>query len=155
MGAMELLGQQHRELAQLLEKVKSSDRSEKISLLGKIAESITVHERLEQQHFYPLLRQNGMDAQVDRSLEGHLEARRLVSEILELKRSDPRLGEAITQLEGAVRRHAEEAEEQIFPQARERIDASALDVAGEEMRRAIGSLENEDLIAQAAQPPAQ
>jgi hemerythrin superfamily protein len=154
MGAIELLSQQHREVEQLLEKVKSSDGAEKIAALGKIAESITMHARLEEQHLYPLLRQNGMEEQVGHSLEEHAEARRLVSEILELKRSDPRLDQTVARLESAVRRHVVEEEERIFPQARERLGPEALERAGEEMKHARGSLENEELIAQAAQPPA-
>jgi hemerythrin superfamily protein len=95
-----------------------------------------------------------MEEQVDHSLEEHAEARRLVSQILELKRSDPRLDQTIARLESAVQRHVEEEEGQIFPQARERLGPDALDRAGEEMNGAMGSLENEELIAEAAQPPA-
>ena len=154
MGAIDLLSQQHREVEQLLEKVKSSDGAEKIAVLGKIAEAITMHARLEEQHFYPLLQQNGMHEQVEHSLEEHAEARRLVSQILELKRSDPRLDQTIARLESAVLHHVEEEEEQIFPQARERVGADQLERAGDEMTRAMGLLENEELIAQAAQAPA-
>ena len=79
--------------------------------------------------------------------------RRLVSEILELKRSDPRLDQAFGQLENVVRDHVREEENEIFPKAREKIDAAVLERAGEEMKRAMGALENEELIAQADEQP--
>ena len=79
--------------------------------------------------------------------------RRLVSEILELKRSDPRLDQAFGQLENVVRDHVQEEENEIFPKAREKIDAAVLERAGEEMKRAMGALENEELIAQADEQP--
>lgn len=153
MRAIELLNQQHREVQQMLEKVKSSAGAEKISLLGKIAESLTMHARLEEQHLYPLLRQHGLEEMVGRSLEEHAQARRLISELLELKRSDPRLDQTIAQLESAVLHHVREEEDQIFPKARERVDAAALDRAGDEMKRSMGALQDEELIAQAVEQP--
>ena len=153
MNALELLQGQHREVEQLMEKVAPSGGAEKIALLGKIAESLTLHARLEERHLYPLLRQHGLEQQVDHSLEEHTQMRRLVSEILELKRSDPRLDQAFGQLENVVRDHVREEENEIFPKAREKIDAAVLERAGEEMKRAMGALENEELIAQADEHP--
>jgi hemerythrin superfamily protein len=153
MGAIEILSRQHREVEEMLEKLKPSEGAEKISLLGRIAESLTMHARLEERHFYPLLRQHGLEQLVARSLEEHAEMRRVVSEILELKRSDPRLDQAIGRLESVVLRHAREEESQIFPKAREKVDAPALNRAGEEMKRSMGALQNEELIAQADEQP--
>jgi hemerythrin superfamily protein len=155
MTAIELLKQQHREVEDLMQKVPSSEGAQKISLLGRIAESLTLHARLEERHLYPFLRQHGLEGEVRHSLEEHAQMRRLVSEILELKRSDPRLEQAIGKLESVVRDHVQEEENEIFPKAREKVDAATLERAGEEMKRAMGALENEELIAQAdEQPPA-
>jgi hypothetical protein len=52
-----------------------------------------------------------------------------------------------------VRDHVQEEENEIFPKAREKIDAAALERTGEEMKRAMGALENEELIAQADEQP--
>lgn len=147
MSAMELLSQQHREVEGLFEKLKTAQGGQKIALLGRLAESLTLHATLEERHFYPLLRQSGLEAVVSKSLADHADARRMVSEILELKRSDPRLDQTIARLESSVSAHVREEEGQLFPQARERCDAAALDRAGEEMRRAMGALENEELPA--------
>ena len=56
MSAIELLKQQHREVDGLFQRIKVANGDERISLLGQVAEALTIHAALEEHFFYPFAR---------------------------------------------------------------------------------------------------
>lgn len=144
--AIDFLAQQHREAEQLMSRIRTSNGPEKIRLLGDLAEALTLHTTLEERYFYPVIRNHGMEDVVDRSIAEHGQVRRLLSEMLSMKKSDPRLNETISRLEAAVRAHVEEEERTVFPQTKERVDPEELSALEDQMRRASQALENGELI---------
>lgn len=156
MTAIELLKQQHREAESLFERLRSSQPNEKISLLGKLTEALTMHATLEEQFIYPLLRTSGLEQDASRSVQEHDQMKRLISEILSMKRRDPRLDTVTAQLEDVVKKHVAEEETSVLPKLQERADATALENAGAQMQSAIQRLEQGELLeaADEPQPPA-
>ncbi|MBX5480794.1 MAG: hemerythrin domain-containing protein [Myxococcaceae bacterium] len=156
MAAIDLLMQQHREAEALFERLRTNPESDKVALLGRLTEALTLHAALEEQFVYPLLRAHGLEGEVIRSLHEHDEMKRLISEILSMKRRDPRLGTVTAQLEEVVQRHVAEEERTVLPALRERVDAAALEDAEARMRSAMQRLEQGGLLeaADEQQPPA-
>ena len=149
MSAIELLTAQHREVEQRLSRLFEVEGGARVRLIGEIAELLTLHTALEERYFYPVLRVEGLAGHVERSFAEHAEVKRLLSDIMEMKQRDPRLKEVLSRLSEAVTKHMQEEEQQVFPEAVRRIDDAVLRSTEEEMRRAMGQLENEELLAAA------
>jgi hemerythrin superfamily protein len=147
MDAIALLKQQHREVDELFERIQRSKADdEKIQLLGLIAERLTIHAEIEERHFYPFARSKGIQDLVDHSLKEHLEAKRLISEMLQLKRSDPRVDQDILQLITSVQQHVQEEENTFFPRLMTLVTQDDLVAVGDQMARTAEDLARQELL---------
>ncbi len=144
MAALELLMNQHRHAADLLERIRAARAHEKVRYMGELAEALTLHAVLEEQYFYPFLRERGFSDLVERSLAGHADTRRLVAEMLSMKKSDPRLEDTCLSLDHAVRKHIEAAEKDIFPRIRGFTEE--LNEIGRKMAEGLQRLKDEELL---------
>ncbi len=149
MGAIELLKGQHREVEGLLQRLGEVEGGARVRLLGEVAELLTLHTALEERYFYPVMRVEGLTHHAERSFAEHAEVKRLLSDIMEMKQRDPRLPELVARLSAAVKKHVAEEEGEVFPLVLERIDEAVLASTEEEMRRAMGQLQDEELLAAA------
>ncbi len=145
--AIDLLEGQHREMERLFERIRTTERGgARVRLIGQLAELITLHSALEERYFYPVLRVEGMTHLVERSFAEHGEVKRLVSDLMEMKQRDPRLDELLARIEGLVKKHVAEEEGELFTRAREVASESVLAGADGEMRRAMGDLQEKELL---------
>jgi hemerythrin superfamily protein len=149
MAALELLMNQHRHAADLLERIRASKAHERVRYMGDLAEALTLHAALEEQYFYPFLRQRGFGDLADRSLAEHADTRRLVAEMLGMKKSDPRLEDTFLSLDHSVRKHVEEEEKDIFPRIRGFTEE--LNEVGRQMAEGLKSLKDQELLEFAEQ----
>ena len=86
-----------------------------VRALGKVAEALTIHAALEEQYFYPFARQQGVDGLIDESFQDHAEVKRLLSEILQMKQTDPGLEGLCLRLERMVTEHVSQEESALLP----------------------------------------
>lgn len=149
MSAIELLKQQHREVDGLFQRIKASHGDEKISLLGQIAEALTIHAALEEHLFYPFAREQGAEGLIDESLQDHVEVKQLISEILQVKQTDPRLDELCLRLERLVTEHVSQEESSLLPTVQARANPDELISMRAEMQEAINSWRNRELLRMA------
>lgn len=147
MAALELLASQHREAMELLAHIRGAENGAvKVRLMGALAEALTLHMTLEEKFLYPLLSDVGYGDLSDRSLREHGIVKRLISDMLDLKRNDPRLEQVFLDLDHNVRAHVEEEEKSIFPRLREKVEESRFAELERVMREAISRLQNEELL---------
>ena len=146
MSAIELLKQQHQEVDGLFQRIKASNGDEKISLLGQIAEALTIHAALEEHFFYPFAREQGVEGLIDESFQDHAEVKRLISEILQVKQTDPRLDELCLRLERMVTEHVAQEEASLLPQVESRANPDELVSMRSEMEEAISNWRNRELL---------
>jgi hemerythrin superfamily protein len=154
MAVLELLAEQHKDALELLARIRAATGNGRIPLMGELAEALTLHTALEERFLYPLLKEHGLGELADRSLNEHAEVRRLVSQMLGLKRNDPRLEQVFLELDHSVRAHMEEEEKEIFPKVREVVDEAALAAIQGDMQEALGRLQDAELLELAEQEPA-
>ncbi|WP_164007460.1 hemerythrin domain-containing protein [Pyxidicoccus trucidator] len=160
MNAIDLLKLQHREVDVLFMRASKAALDEKVGLLGQIAEKLTLHTRIEEQHLYPFARRMGIQDLVDHSLKEHMEAKRLIANLLQCKRSDPKLNQELAQLQQTVRQHVKEEEEKLFPRLSELASAEDLEQLGGTLQQSADELANQELLTMAenegsALPPVQ
>ncbi len=149
MSAIDLLKQQHREVDDLFLRIKGSSGDEKITLLGKVAEALTIHAALEEQYFYPFARQQGVDGIIDESFKDHAEVKQLISEILKVKQTDPRLDELCGRLERMVTEHVSHEESVLLPKVEAQANREELVSMRDDMQQAIDSWRNRELLRMA------
>ncbi len=149
MSAIELLKQQHREVDELFQRIKSTTGDERIALLGKVAEALTIHAALEEQYFYPFARQQGVDGLIDESFQDHAEVKQLLSDILQMKQTDPGLEGLCLRLERMVTEHVSQEESALFPKVQSLANEEDLDSMREDMQQAVDNWRNTELLRMA------
>ncbi len=99
----------------------------KRTLAGQICQALTVHAQIEEDIFYPAVRDAiGDDTLMDEALAEHAEAKRLIASIAAMDASAKDYDATVKQLGKAIDEHVLEEREQIFLQARN----AALDLRG-------------------------
>lgn len=149
MNAIELLKQQHQEVEGFFHRARMDGGEERITLLGRIAEALTLHSALEELYFYPLMKDHGMEQEAEHSLKEHAEVKQLISRILQAKQTDPMLEQLMDQLITSVRQHVAEEEREIMPRLETIVDRGLLESTGAEMQQAISQLEQQNLLQMA------
>lgn len=141
MDAIALLTHDHREVEALFKKFeKSGDRAHttRRDLVERMSRELAVHAAIEEQLFYPRLRQEGRRVK-DEVLEG-LEEHHLIKETLAalqgMDAADERFEARVTVLIEQVRHHVEEEEGEMFPRARRALEPGELRELGEAMEAA-------------------
>lgn len=149
MDAIEMLKQQHREVDDLFARIESSSGDEKIEYIGRVCERLTIHAQLEERHFYPFARRAGIQDLVDQSLEEHAEAKRFISELLQLKRNDPKLDNCIKQLKASVQNHVKEEENTLMPRLQSIASENDLRDLADAMQTTMNELSGQELLRMA------
>ncbi|MDB5892359.1 MAG: hemerythrin hhE cation binding protein [Polaromonas sp.] len=91
----------------------------KRELAEKICQALTVHAQIEEEIFYPKVREAvGDDALVDEAEEEHAEAKAMIALIQEMDAGDDAYDATVKQLGEAIDHHVLEEREQMFLQAR-------------------------------------
>lgn len=161
MDALELLTQDHNEVRQLFEEFRSAAEQEDTSKMGDLTETIfqklTVHTAIEEDIFYPAVRDaNGKELSetTDESYEEHHVVDLLMGEIRQLRPGEDAFKAKMTVLMENVEHHAQEEEEEMFTEVREIMSEERLQQLGEELQKAMtrhlmGESSKEELMEKA------
>ena len=137
MDAITLLKNDHEKLLGLLEQREATtERAEKTrpELFGRIKEELTVHEIVEEEIFYPTLKQHPKAKEI--VLEGYEEHHvvdELMGELDALAVDDETWGPKAKVMIENIRHHIEEEEGDMFVKARQIFDRAELDQLGAAM----------------------
>jgi hemerythrin superfamily protein len=146
MDALTMLKQQHQEVDELFDRMQQADESEKITLMGQISEKLTLHAMIEERHFYPFCMRMGIQDMVDHSLQEHAEVKQLISEILQMKRHDPRIEASVQKLMTSVQSHVKEEENTLFPRLMSVASEEDIRSVGTEMQRTMEEMSQQELL---------
>lgn len=134
--ALALLKGDHKAVRELFDEYetlgKDGDDAEKQALAARICMEITVHAQIEEELFYPALRE-ALDEQdlLDEAEVEHNSARELIAQIESMAPGEELYDAKVTVLGEYVNHHVEEEEKEIFKLAKKtEIDLEAL---GEEL----------------------
>lgn len=100
---------------------------ERTALAMKICHELTVHARIEEEIFYPALRQAVPTANelLDEAEEEHAAAKELIADIQTLRTANPAIDTLVAELNVAIEQHVKEERDQLFPKA---LAATGLDL---------------------------
>ncbi len=136
-NAIEMLLDDHRKVKKLLDELdQTTERGIKTreELFTRIKSELTVHEIIEEEIFYPALKQHPKAKDI--VLEGYEEHHVvdvLMGELTSLPYDDETWGAKFTVMKENVEHHVEEEEGDMFVKARQVFDRDELDELGQAM----------------------
>jgi hemerythrin superfamily protein len=139
--AIVLLKNDHKAVEKLFkqfEKLGDDAKKTKRDVVDKIIEELSTHAAIEEQHFYPTIREKAPDLEDDvlEGLEEHHVVKWTLSELETLAPDAERFDAKVTVLIESVRHHVEEEEGEMFPKVREAMGRKDLQALGETMEKA-------------------
>ena len=142
MKATDLLKKQHKSVKALFKKVEETeDGRRRRQLMDEIANELKMHTKLEEEIFYPAVREIGTskaEEMVDEAYEEHHVVDLVLAELPQVDPEDERFAAKMTVLSELVEHHAEEEEEEMFPLAEKKLGKERLQELGERMEQMAG-----------------
>jgi hemerythrin superfamily protein len=141
MDAITLLREDHRTVEKLFkefEKAGPRAGKTKAKIVKQIIHELAVHAAIEEQLFYPAVRQAVDSAQdtVLESLEEHHIVKWVLSELEDMTPDDERYDAKVTVLIENVRHHVKEEQDELFPEVRQALGRKQLAELGEALATA-------------------
>ncbi len=121
---IELLKADHKKVAKMFkdfEKTKQKDRDAAVELVGQILSELTVHAQIEEEIFYPTMRESGGDKMthlLDEAEVEHASAKDLIQQIASMSPDEELYDARVKVLGEYVKHHVKEEEDEIFPKAK-------------------------------------
>jgi len=136
-----LLKQQHREVEALFkEAIDAEDAESRRPLLEQITEKLTLHMSIEEEIFYPAVREakaKNADELVDEAYEEHHVVKLVMQELPRVDLDDERFSAKMTVMSELVQHHVQEEEKEMFKVAR-KLGKDELAELGEQMASRAG-----------------
>jgi hemerythrin superfamily protein len=139
MDAITLLTNDHHEVRGLFEKFKAAQEAEDTDQMSSVAttifEELEVHTTIEEEIFYPAVHDGSEELAetVDEGIQEHHVVDVLMNECRDLQAGDDDWVAKITVLIENVEHHADEEEQELFPEVRKELDESRLEELGTQM----------------------
>src|SRR5215213_1951387 len=125
-SALDLLEEDHQQVDGFFDEYENlEDAGEKESMALKICLALTVHTQIEEEIFYPAVREAIERPElIDEAIVEHAAAKQLIAEIEEMDPAAELYDAKVKVLGEQVRHHIEEEEDELFPE----IESSELDL---------------------------
>ena len=137
MKATDLLKKQHRQVEKLFKQCeKAEDARQRRQLMEQIASALKLHTKLEEEVFYPAVREIGSskaEEMVDEAFEEHHVVDLVLAELPSIDPEDERFQAKMTVLSELVEHHVDEEEEEMFPMAEKKLGAERIKELGQRM----------------------
>jgi hemerythrin superfamily protein len=142
MDPTQLLKRQHRQVESLFKKLlKTEEADERQTLVEEIRRNLALHMRLEEEVFYPAVREietKKAEETVLEAYEEHHVAKLAMEELPRVDPSDERFRAKATVLQELIKHHVDEEEKEMFRLAK-KLGKEELDSLGEQMRAMAGA----------------
>lgn len=141
MDAITLLKNDHKTVKALFTKFEKAGENATVTkrkLVDQMIEELAVHATIEEQLFYPAVREAVPEAEdvVLEGMEEHHIVKWTLSELEDMPADHERFEAKVTVLIESVRHHIEEEESDMFPKVREAVGRKALGELGDAMEQA-------------------
>lgn len=142
MDAVKLLMADHKEVKSLFKQYESlgeKAQTKKKAISNKIILELQVHTQIEEEIFYPTVREATKSEKIKKllneSVEEHHLVKVLLSELKERNSVDEVYDAKMTVLKESVDHHVKEEHEELFPGAKKAIDKNEMEELGVELKK--------------------
>lgn len=110
-----------------------STAPQRAALAMKICDELTVHAQIEEEIFYPALREAVPEtsALLDEATEEHAQAKQLIADIREIGEANPAMDTLVQELCNAIEHHVKEERDDLFPKAKSSDTLDLISLADE------------------------
>ncbi len=138
MDALDLLEQQHRDIASLIDHLnEETSPGQRTALVARVVRAIEAHSRAEERCFYPAFRARvGDGGRLYEVFEHHALLRFAAVTLLRTRATDLRFEARLEMVRELALRHAEAEEDWAFPRAKRNLCDEDLDRIGVDVARA-------------------
>jgi hemerythrin superfamily protein len=143
--ALELLESQHRMVESLfndLAQAPNGSRDFRRRFL-ELADLLAIHSTIEERIFYPAVKAQRTQQLVKRSVEEHLQVKRVLAALMEATPSDEDLLPELEELGGLTEEHVIEEEHELFPRVRKLLNRDQLVELAQQMSALMAELQRE------------
>jgi hemerythrin superfamily protein len=121
MDIFNLLKEDHDKVKNLFQKLeKTEETSECDELFGQLEQELTVHSRLEEEHFYPALEHDPQTKDlISEALKEHQQVDQVLEDLMDMLPDDEDWDEILKELNRLVEHHVAEEENTIFPKVQQ------------------------------------
>jgi hemerythrin superfamily protein len=130
---IELIVADHEQVKSLFADFHRADGESQEDIVNKISDLLVIHTVMEEQAFYPKMREFNPDL-VKHSIEEHDDVDKLLVQLVSVSAMSPEFSDLVAKLEQSVEEHVMEEEDQLLPQAEDvladQFEAIALDMIG-------------------------
>jgi len=156
--ALAFLEEQHLAVNRRFEELdEARGPKERDDLFRHLADTLAIHTTIEEQHFYPAIRNPRAESLLIDSLREHLEIKRALVDLVQLSVDDDSFDEKVSTLRQFVTRHIQADEAELFPLVRRTFSRADLLAVAEAMQEEVTQLEGTDprfrVFPEAVQPP--
>jgi hypothetical protein len=145
MKATDLLKKQHRQVEKLFKQAeKAEDPRQRRKLMEQIAADLKMHTRIEEEIFYPAVRELGTskaEEMIDEAFEEHHVVDLVLAELPQVDPEDERFEAKMTVLSELVEHHVEEEEKEMFRLAEKKLGPERIKELGQRMAEMAGMAE--------------
>lgn len=138
MKATDLLKKQHKNVKALFKKAEDTEGGrQRRQLMDQIASELKIHTKIEEEIFYPAVREIGTskaEEMIDEAFEEHHVVDLVLAELPSIDPEDERFHAKMTVLSELVEHHVEEEEGELFPMAEKKLGKDRLQTLGEQMQ---------------------
>lgn len=142
MKATDLLKKQHRQVEKLFKQCENAKQPrQRRELMDQIVNMLKMHTKIEEEIFYPAVRELGTtkaEEMIDEAFEEHHVVDLVLAELPEVDPEDERFEAKITVLSELVEHHVEEEEDEMFPMAEKKLGAERVKELGQRMEQMAG-----------------
>ena len=135
-NVLELITTQHDLVDELIAKLEKGnlDGADKLAVFQQLADNLAAHAAMEEQLFYPAVREKQTEEILLESAEEHLAIKRVLADMLVTDLDAPRFDALLSVLKEEVEHHARDDEEgELFPKLRNLMSGEELAALGGEM----------------------
>jgi hemerythrin superfamily protein len=144
LDAIQILEAQHRAVERLFTDLSRGAGGKPLRpLLVELADLLTAHATLEEQHFYPAARSAETEHLLEDSYDDHREVKEIVLHLLDVGPLYESFDAEVAELQALVAEHVANEEMELFPHARTLLDDERLQAIGEEMTATLLELQEE------------
>jgi iron-sulfur cluster repair protein YtfE (RIC family) len=138
MKATDLLKKQHKNVKALFKKAEETEGGrQRRQLMDQIANELKIHTKIEEEIFYPAVREIGTskaEQMIDEAFEEHHVVDLVLAELPNVDPEDERFHAKMTVLSELVEHHVEDEEDEVFPMAEKKLGRDRLQMLGERMQ---------------------
>ena len=142
MKATDLLKKQHRQVEKLFKQAEKAQSRQRRQLMEQIVEQLKLHTQIEEEIFYPAVRELGTSKaqeMIDEAFEEHHVVDLVLAELPKVDPEDERFEAKMTVLSELVQHHVEEEEGELFPMAEKKLGAERIKELGQQMEQMAGA----------------